>query len=223
MLFRLCTIALCATWILVVDASRVVSAHGPMTHVPSARVDEIPSGLRVVGKLPDLPDGVVDLKFHDIFELPVGPRGLDVSERYTSLDGRRVRLVGYMAALLPPTADAFMFSPLPVELAVHDEGLADDIPASTLYVRLPRFSAASAAGVATPGIPQMPGLLQLTGTLSTQPYADPITGRIFPGSLVLDAEPRRAVLQVARAVAERSAGNVVVDAPMPRVLPGMRR
>lgn len=223
MVLRSIVIVSCAAGLLAFDLSRTASAHGPLMQMPLARVDEMPPGLRVEGDLPELPDDVVDLKFRDVFALPIGPRGLDLSERFTALDGRRVRLVGYMVALLPPTADAFMFSPLPVELAVHDEGLADDIPASTLYVRLPRFSAASAVGVAAPGIPQMPGLLHLTGTLSTQPYADPITGRIFPGTLVLDAEPRRAVLQVARSVAERSATTVAVDTQMPRVLPGARR
>lgn len=193
-------------------------AHSPGTSVPLVPPAQVPHELRVLGPLPPPSEGVVDLKFRDVYELPVGPRGLVVAPDFKRLDGRRVRIVGYMVALQPPTADAFMFSPLPAAVAAHDEGLADDIPASTLYVHLPRFGAGAAAPA--PGIPQAQGLLQITGVLSAKPHSDATTGRIFPGSIVLDPEPRRAVMNMARSAAERRA--TPDPAPPARVLAGAK-
>lgn len=202
---------------LVAMQAQPSTAHAPGSLLPVVPAHEVPDALRVMGPLAPPDEGTKDLKFADVFRLPVGPRGLEPSPVFLSLERERVRLVGYMVALMPPTADAFMFSPLPAAMAVHDEGLADDIPASTLYVHLPRFSP-GAAGVADLAIPQAQGLLQITGVLSARPYVDETTGRVFPGSIVLDPVPRRAVLELAQQAAARTAP--AMDAPSPRILPG---
>lgn len=194
-------------------------AHGPGYTIPVVPAADVPADIRVTGPLPDADDGVHDLKFKDVFQQPVGSRGLVPTSSFLSLDGKRVRMVGYMIALTPPTADAFMFAPLPASVAAHDEGLADDIPATAIYVRLPRFSPTS--GAIEFGIPQAQGLLTITGTLDVGAYTDSITGRVFPASLALDAGPRRAFLRLAQMTANQPA-TASSKAP-PAVLAGARQ
>lgn len=194
------------------------NAHGPAYVVPVVPAADVPADIRVTGPLPAADSGVNDLKFKDIFTQPAGPRGLVPTASFLALDGKRVRMVGYMIALNPPTADAFMFAPLPAAIAAHDEGLADDIPPATIYVRLPRFS--SMPGATSVGIPQAQGLLTLTGTLDVVAYADAVTGRVFPASLTLDPGPRRAVLRLAAMATPAPATST--KAP-PAVLAGARR
>lgn len=97
-----------------------------------------------------------DVKFRDFFQMPVGPKGLELTEQIRALDGKRVRIVGYMVKNDQPVAGMFILSPLPVELGDEDESLADDLPPSSLFVHL--------ADEAT--VPFHPGLIRLTGTLS---------------------------------------------------------
>jgi hypothetical protein len=196
------------------------AAHGPVYDIPVIAAADVPADIRMTAPLQDAPGDIADLKFAEIHRKPVGPRGLEPTEAVLALDGKRVRMVGYMIALTPPTADAFMFAPLPAAVAVHDEGLADDIPPSTIYVRLPRFGAT--AGVAVRGIPQVQGLLKISGTLTVGSYADAITGRVFPASLELDAVPRRAFLELAKTAAERKSAVARPGAP-PAILAGAQR
>ena len=179
----------------------VAAAHGPTYSIPVVVAADVPDEIRMTSASTPMPDRTADLKFNDIFRQPVGPRGLVPTGSFLALDGKRVRMVGYMIALTPPTADAFMFAPLPAAVATHDEGLADDIPATSIYVRLPRFAATS--GTAEPGIPQVQGLLVISGTLIVGTYTDAITGRVFPASLELDPEPRRAFMRLAKMTANR--------------------
>lgn len=55
----------------------------------------IPAPARL--KLPPPPDGVIHLELEGIFRNPVGPRGLEFTEKATSLDGKKVRLSGFRA------------------------------------------------------------------------------------------------------------------------------
>src|SRR5688500_58712 len=50
----------------------------------------------VAQKIPPLPAGVTELKFSEFFVSPVGPQGLELTHRLSSLDGKRVRMLGYM-------------------------------------------------------------------------------------------------------------------------------
>lgn len=173
-------------------------AHAPGQAIPVVPAQQVPQVLRAQHAERGV-EGAIDLRFGDIFEMPVGPRGLQPRADFLALDGLRVNMVGYMVTLSPSTADAFMFAPLPVQLAVHDEGLADDLPPSAIYVRLPRFSGDT--GPAGPGIPQLQGLLRISGRIEIGPWADRVTGRVFPATLVLDPQPRRALMALARAAA----------------------
>lgn len=153
----------------------------------------VPASLAVNRSLAAPPTGVSELKFQDVFKLPVGPKGLEPTDKLLGLDGKRVRIVGYMVEQESPVKDAFLFSPLPVLLGDEDESLADDLPPSTIRIELPK-----AHGMV---IPAVGGLLQLTGTLHVGMYADPVSGRATPARLTLDEKPERAITRLARALA----------------------
>lgn len=128
-----------------------------------------------------------DLRFADFFKRPIGPRGLEASALLTAMNGRPVRMVGYMAHQDGDTAvpGIFVLSPLPVTLGDEDESFADDLPASVLYVHIPPGAPANTGKVA-----YIPGLLSVRGMLEigAQPEAD---GRISFVRLQLDGEPVR--------------------------------
>jgi hypothetical protein len=109
--------------------------------------------------VPPPPAGVTDLKFGELLATPVGERGLSFSERAKSLAGKRVRVAGYMVRQESTIPGRFLLTPVPVQL--HDEhyGLADDLPAATVFVSSP--SAEKEV------IQYKAGLLLVTGVLST--------------------------------------------------------
>lgn len=149
----------------------------------------VPRAVAVRAALAPPPKGVVELKFAEIFRLPVGPRGFELSERVRALDGQRVRVIGYMVAQ-EAGSTSFLLAPLPVTVDHDDESLADDIPASVVRVELPPSARGS--------IPVLPGLLQFTGVLRVGDRADPADGRIAPVRLELDPKTARALASVAR-------------------------
>lgn len=150
--------------------------------------------LAVHGALPPPPRGVSDLKFRDMYTMPVGPRGLVPTPRLRELDGRRVRLIGYMVQQETATAGTFLLAPMPLKLGDEDESLADDLPPSVVLVRV--------SGAAARVIPARNGLIQLIGVLSTvQDTGSVVDGRFFSVRLVPDAAIGRALLQVPRDVA----------------------
>jgi hypothetical protein len=141
----------------------------------------------VRGELAPPPPGVADLKFREFFRLPVGTRGLEPSAKLQSLDGKRVRLIGYMADREEPAAGFFILAPLPVSIAEVEDGPADDMPASVAYVHL--------AGFADKTLPQLPGLLEFTGTLRVGSFEE-ADGRVSTVRLELDASASRALLHL---------------------------
>lgn len=150
----------------------------------------VPRALSVTQHLAAPPAGVSELKFADIFKLPVGPKGLEPTDRLRSLDGKRVRIVGYMVQQEAPVAGSFLLSPLPVTAGDEDESLADDIPASAILVQLP-----NAKGDIVPG---MPGLIQVAGILHVGATEMPANDRVAAAHITLDARPERALLRFAR-------------------------
>src|SRR6188474_3449389 len=67
-------------------------------------------------QLPPLPNGVAELKFSEFFVNPVGPRGLELTDKLKELDGKRVRILGYMAAQDERPPGSFLLTPVPVHL-----------------------------------------------------------------------------------------------------------
>ena len=79
-------------------------------------------------------DDPVILEFKDFFKLPVGPKGLEISDRLLAANGRHVVIQGHMVKMQDPGPGVFMLTNNPVTLGDEDESLSDDLPASVLYV-----------------------------------------------------------------------------------------
>lgn len=117
----------------------------------------------------------MELKFNEFFVNPIGDRGLTFTEKLRRFDGNRVRILGYMVRQGKPTPGAFLLAPVPVQLDEDHYGLADDLPAATLYVSVPDHREQIIPFTARP--------MLLTGTLSIGNREEP-DGRI---STVLSA------------------------------------
>ena len=168
---------------LLLAIAGLVSGHSAPTTAPAA-LRAVPDVFAVRSTLPPPPRDVEELRFRDVFTLPVGPRGLEITERLRALDGRRVRLVGYMVHA--DVKGGFILSPLPAALGDADEGLADDLPPSAVLVELPRESALRSG--------QLPGLIQVIGRLRVGRVENAsVPGRVFPARLELDARFEKAL------------------------------
>jgi len=74
------------------------------------------------------------IKFSDLYKMPVGPEGLEPSERLFKLAEQRVSLLGYVVAESPSVPGRVILSPLPITMDEEDEGLADDLPPTVVFV-----------------------------------------------------------------------------------------
>jgi hypothetical protein len=81
-----------------------------------------------------------DLPLSEVYVLPVGPKGLEPTPKLLSLNGKRVRLRGYMVHEEEPFAGRFLLAPVAVSMAERADGPADDLPPATVYVHLPAFA-----------------------------------------------------------------------------------
>lgn len=109
-------------------------------------------------KLPPLPDGVEELGFQEFYRNPVGPRGLEPSAKLLSLNGKRVRILGFVAEMERANKRNIIFAPVPLKPQPEEYGLADEIPATHVLVTIP--------GNPETQVPLVPGALLLTGTLA---------------------------------------------------------
>ena len=126
--------------------------------------------------LPPLPPGVADLKFGEIFK-PVGSRGLEYTEKCKSLDGKKVRILGYMVRQSQPLPATLLLSPIPLQLHEDEYGFAEDLPATIVHVFLSQDTSEN--------VLYTPGMLLLTGTLTIGTREEP-DGRISSVRLALD-------------------------------------
>ena len=110
--------------------------------------------------------GTTSLRFEQFFRLPAGPRGLEPTPTLLSLNGTRVRLFGYMVRHDAPQPGVFLLSPLPVTLAEHADGAADDLPPAVVTVRLPPHWALRV-------VPFVPGILMVEGMLGVGDLDEP--------------------------------------------------
>lgn len=172
-------------------ASAAAIAHAPTA---PAEVREAPAGIAVTAALPPAPAGVAELRFRDMIRMPVGPRGLEVGDALLALQGKRVRIVGFMVQQATPVPGRFLLSPLPAAIGDDDEGLADDVPPALLEVAL-----------ATPEatVVHMTGLLQISGTLELGPHASAGNPRIAFARIRPDPQTAKALAEAAPAVDAR--------------------
>ena len=130
-------------------------------------------------------EATIELPFRDFFRLPVGPLGVQISERLNLADGRRVRLVGYMVQRETATSGQFLLTPRPVQMSEHADGDANDLPPATVLVRL---DPAQADWV----VPHVRGLVSVTGVLQVGRSEQP-DGQVFWVGLQLGAEATRSM------------------------------
>ncbi len=150
-----------------------------------------PASLAVQGPLPAPKTGVTELKFREMFKMPIGPKGLEPTDKLLSLDGKRVRLVGYMAGQEESAKGVIILTPMPVSLGDEDESLSDDLPGNAVFVHL-------TSRYADKPVPNMQGLLQLTGTLQLGPQ-DEADGHVSAIRLTLDDATSRLLTTAAPA------------------------
>ncbi|MBC8139170.1 MAG: hypothetical protein H8F28_25130 [Fibrella sp.] len=108
-------------------------------------------------RLPPCPVGVTHVGWSDFFVTPVGRDGLQLTPKIKSLDGKRVRLLGYMVQREEPLPGILILTPVPTSVEEHESGFAD-LPPQAVRVVLPY--------AAKEPIPFTTRPLLLTGTLS---------------------------------------------------------
>ena len=104
---------------------------------------------------------------------------LQPSARAASLDGKRVRMVGFMAQMEMPPKGAFYLVPRPLHVDEAGGGTADLPPQSVLVV---------SRSVAGETVPFIQGGLEVTGVLELGNRADD-HGHVSAIRLILDSEP----------------------------------
>ena len=132
---------------------------------------------------PALPANDTSLKFRDFYRLPIGPKGLEMSEALLDRNGHSVKIIGYMVQQEVATPGQFMLTPRPVQMSEHADGEADDLPAALVLVKL-------APDQQDWAIPHVRGLIQIHGVLAVgrQEARD---GRISWVQLQLDPDATR--------------------------------
>lgn len=139
---------------------------------------EMPSQTAASTQLPTLPAGTAELSFSEFFKNPVGPVGLEPTEKLLSLNNKRVRIVGFMAHEDDPSPGIFIVAGRPTNVAEKADGMADDLPAATLSVYMPPEDQEKI-------LTYRPGTWVLTGTLQLGNHEDS-NGRISYARLMMD-------------------------------------
>jgi hypothetical protein len=128
-------------------------------------------------KLPPAPEDVTDLPFSETYQLPVGPAGLVFTEKVRALEGRKVRMLGYMVKQSQPMPWTLLLSSVPMTLHESHYGFAEDLPPQMVHAFTERTT--------TPILPHTPGLMLLTGRLELGAREEP-DGRVSHVRLFVD-------------------------------------
>ena len=155
-------------------------AHEPTASVPAPQPRSGPGAAGETPARPPAPAGVTDLDFRGLFKMPIGRQGLEYSDEARRLEGKKVRLLGYMAQTDHPAPGLMILSPYPFVLHEDEYGMADDLPPTVVQVLLPDRPAEP--------VPFTPGPLLLTGTLELGAKSMP-DGRQSFVRLFLDPAP----------------------------------
>lgn len=117
-----------------------------------------------------------ELRFAEMFVMPVGPAGLEATPRLGALAGRRVRVAGYMVRRPEMPPGSFTIAPIPISLGDEDDDRADDLPPTAIAVHLSTHTATARF---------VPGVVRVEGVLCLGPAAE-ADGRISSVRLWLD-------------------------------------
>jgi len=105
------------------------------------------------------------LNFGDLLQQPIGPQGLVIAPTAKRMQGQSVRMRGFMVKSEEDAIGQFYFAPVPIQMSEHADGPANDLPASTVLVRLDSSQANWA-------IPHKAGPIVLEGTLQLGRHED---------------------------------------------------
>jgi hypothetical protein len=133
--------------------------------------------LSQVQQLPALREGESELTFSEIFQKPVGPAGLEYTAKIRQLDGKRVRLLGFMVRRTRPSPGVIILSPYAMATHEGEYGLCDDLPPAVVFVEVPKYRDIA--------VPFTPGPLLLSGRLELS-RREESDGRISYLRLILD-------------------------------------
>ncbi|MBC7805183.1 MAG: hypothetical protein H7145_03435 [Akkermansiaceae bacterium] len=142
--------------LLLITLVNTAFAQNPDRPDHTRKTETRPAEPRAALKLPPCPLGVTDLGWDDFFVSPVGRGGLRLTPKIKSLDGKRVRLSGYMVRREEPLPGVLILTPFPMSVEEHESGFAD-LPPQAVRVVLPY--------AAKEQIPHTTRPLLLTGTL----------------------------------------------------------
>lgn len=96
-----------------------------------------------------------EIRMKDLFKNPIGDYGLEYSDAAKALDGKSVRITGFMAQTDWKEDHHFLLATFPLILHDREYGQADEIPAGAVLVEMPKGEAAA----------YTKGLMMLSGTL----------------------------------------------------------
>lgn len=134
-------------------------------------------------KLPPCPPGVNEVAWSEFFKTPVGPLGLELTDKIKSLDGKKVRLFGYMVRREEMRPGSLLLAPVPLGIEDHEGGFSD-LPPQTVRVSIPYAPKEIVAYTNRP--------LLLTGTLTVgrrEDAGEVVGGEVSWFNLSLD-EPK---------------------------------
>ena len=105
------------------------------------------------------------LSFGDLLKHPIGPNGLEIAPNAKSMQGHNVRMRGFMVKSEEDSIGQFYFASMPIQMSEHADGPANDLPASTVLVKLDPSQANWA-------VAHKAGALVLEGTLLVGRHED---------------------------------------------------
>jgi hypothetical protein len=94
------------------------------------------TGLLSVPDVLAAPSPATALRLQDFFQMPVGAKGLVMSDTLQKAQGQRVRLTGFVVQQELATLGRFLLTARPVQMSQHADGEADDLPPATVFVGL---------------------------------------------------------------------------------------
>lgn len=115
--------------------------------------------LALTAAVPAAQPATAELRFAEFFKVPVGRYGLEPTQKLLDLNGKTVRLRGYMVRQEEPTPGVLVLAAYRLVMSEKADGAADDLPPAIAFIHLP---AAGAARL----VPYTPQLLTVEGRLS---------------------------------------------------------
>lgn len=109
--------------------SATTEVHQEVATTSDIRSTEVDDATNALARLdPAIVARYSELSFTNIFITPAGPTGLAYTDEIRKLEGKPVRMTGYMVRTVNKDPDAFMFTRFPVATFFEEYGIVDDVP-----------------------------------------------------------------------------------------------